>query len=486
MVSDEKGYVTQINKAAEKMLGFSQEELIGKHTSELISKDVKHAHRAGKVMIDLREKGAIKGFEANFIKKDGGLCPVELNITKLQDSDGKIVGAVAAIRDVSKQKQHEVALLQREEQFRAISESSPDAIITADSTGKILYCNKSVERIYGYTAEELVGQSIEILEQLKMRPTHRKRRDSLAKEGNLSYVGRTIEGIGIRKDGSEVAVEVSSSNWKIGGETVFGGIARDITERKQMEGQLKKSHDVLEKTVKQRTAELRKANEKLQLSEEYLKKFAGMLLSVREEERKNISTTLHDELGSMALSVTSKISIAEEEIKENNNAAAIKTLREGQAAVRKAVDDLRRVAVDLRPPNLEIMGLTAALTELLDKVKTQNKFKIIFRNELGNKKILEDRAIVIYRVIQEALTNTIKHAKAKTAKIRLYADKVNIHLDIADDGIGCDLNKALYRKGKPKIGIEGMRERVESLGGEFTITSVSRQGTQVKATVPMK
>ena len=108
---------------------------------------------------------------------------------------------------------------------------------------------------------------------------------------------------------------------------------------------------------------------------------------------------------------------------------------------------MRRLAVDLRPPNLEIMGLNAALTDFIDRAKEQTKLKIIFRNELGNKKIPEDMAIVIYRVIQEALTNIMKHAKAKTVRISLYAEKRNINIEIADDGVGCDLNKALYRKG---------------------------------------
>jgi signal transduction histidine kinase len=282
-------------------------------------------------------------------------------------------------------------------------------------------------------------------------------------------------------------VEVSASQWMIGDKMIFGGIVRDISQRKQMEVELRKSHDELEKKVNQRTAELREANEKLQISQEYLKKFSAMLLSAREDERKNISTTLHDELGSMALSVTSKISIAKEEVKDNNSKAALQALEEGQAAVRKAVDDLRRVAVDLRPPNLGIMGLNASLTDFIDKTKKQTKLKLIFRNELSNKKIMpEDTAIVIYRVIQEALTNIIKHAKAKNARVRLYTDKKNVNLDISDDGVGCNLDKVLYRKGKPKIGIEGMRERVESLGGEFIITSAPKQGTQLKTSLPKK
>ena len=148
----------------------------------------------------------------------------------------------------------------------------------------------------------------------------------------------------------------------IEGESYLAGLGIDITELKRIEQELKQAHDELEKKVKQRTAELREANEKLQISQEYLKKFAGMLLSAREEERKNISTTLHDELGSMAISVDSQISIAKEECKENNKQATFKALEQAQAALRKAVEDLRRLAVDLRPPNLEIVGLTPALT----------------------------------------------------------------------------------------------------------------------------
>ena len=295
-----------------------------------------------------------------------------------------------------------------------------------------------------------------------------------------------VEGLACKKDGTEFLTETSTSYWTIGGQIVFCGIVRDITQRKQMEEELRKSHDELEKKVKQRTAELSEANEKLKISQEYLKEFAGMLLSAREEERKNIATTIHDELGSMAIAVDSQISIAKEECNENNKQATFKALTNAQAALRKAVVDLRGLAVDLRPANLEIMGLNAALTDFIDKAKEQAKFKIIFRNELGNKKIPEDMAIVIYRVIQEALTNITKHAKAQKVSVRLHADKNKVHFEIIDDGIGFEVDKVSKRKGKLKIGIEGMRERVETLGGEFTITSAPKQGTQLKATLPKK
>ena len=80
MVSDEKGYVLRVNKAAEKMFGVNQEELIGKHSSELFPQDEKHPQIGFKMITELREKGFIKSFEANCLRKDGSLCPVELNI----------------------------------------------------------------------------------------------------------------------------------------------------------------------------------------------------------------------------------------------------------------------------------------------------------------------------------------------------------------------------------------------------------------------
>ena len=143
----------------------------------------------------------------------------------------------------------------------------------------------------------------------------------------------------------------------------------------------------------------------------------------------------------MAIAVDSQISIAKEECNENNKQATFKALTNAQAALRKAVEDLSRLAVDLRPPNLEIMGLNAAVTDFIDKAKEQAKFKITFRNELGNKKISEDTAIVIYRVIQEALTNITKHAKAQKMSVRLYSDKNKVHLDITDDGVGFEVDK---------------------------------------------
>jgi PAS domain S-box-containing protein len=545
--------------------------------------------------------------ESVAVRKDGTEFPVEICISDWKVNDRRYFTAI--LRDITERKQHEEALRESEERFRTIAESSPDAIITADSGGKIIYWNKAAETLYGYKAKEIVRKSIELLRPEVKRLVDRENREKFVKTGHSPYIGKTVEGLARRKDGTQFLTETSTSHWKVGDQIFFSGIVRDITERKllensleqekhfsnsvinslpgifylldaqghrirwnknletvtgysakelqnldalaliheddkaliagtikevfangqsevearlsgrhgkaipyfftgrrleiegksylagvgiditerkRMEKALEKAHAELEKKVLQRTAALKEANEKLQLSEKYLKKFAGLLLSAREEERKTIATNIHDELGSMAIAVDSQISIAKEECNENNKQATFKALTNAQAALRKAVEDLRRLAVDLRPPNLEIMGLNAAVTDFIDRAKEQAKFNIIFRNELGNKKISEDTAIVIYRVIQEALTNITKHAKAQKMSIRLHSDNNRVHLDITDDGVGFEVDNVSKRKGMLKIGIEGMKERVESLGGEFTITSTPKRGTQLKATLPNK
>jgi PAS domain S-box-containing protein len=411
------GYFKYVNPAWERMLGYQREELLARQFLDFIYPEDHYKNDAA--VKTLSSGKMLSDFENRYFHKNGSIR--YLSWTAAPSPEKGLIYCVG--RDVTERKQHEKVLQQREERFRAIAESSTDAIIASDSSGKIIYCNKAIERIYGYTADELVGKSVEVLMPARRRPKFRKSRASLIKKGSTTFVGNTLEKVGVRKDGREVPVEVSASQWMTGDQMIFGGIVRDITQRKQMEAELRRSHAALEKKVKQRTVALKEANKRLQISEEYLKKFAGMLLSAREEERKNIAVTIHDEVGSMAIAVDSQISIAKEECNENNKQATFKALTKAQAALRKAVVDLRKLAVDLRPPNLEIMGLNAALTDFIDRAKEQTKLKIVFKNELGNKKISEDMAIVIYRVIQEALTNIMKHAKAKTARISLYAEK---------------------------------------------------------------
>ncbi|MBN2374589.1 sensor histidine kinase [bacterium] len=274
---------------------------------------------------------------------------------------------------------------------------------------------------------------------------------------------------------------------------------------------------VLSERIASTEKKLRQHQEKLLISERNIKKFSQQILSIREEEKKKLSIDLHDELGSMAIALSSSLSISEEEIKENNQAGALKCIRDTRSALKKAINNLKMIAVDQMPPNLEIIGLHNALEEYVSRINKQTKVSINLDTNLDSLKIKDNIAIAIYRIVQEALNNILIHANARTVFITLYyksgtiakdikypedvienhdgvkKSKVNavypkgiIRLNISDDGRGFDVNKGLQQQGERfKIGIHGMKQRVESLGGVFIIKSEPKKGSEIDINIPV-
>ena len=463
------------------MFGYEEKVIVGKSYTNLLPERLRDQDQ--KAWQQFFKTGMLSHnkipFETLALRKNGSEFPIEITFSGWKAQGHYCFSFI--MRDITERKQAEEALENSESRYRELFNNSKNALViyeAIDDGRDFIFkeFNHAAENIEQLKKKALIGKFL-----TEAFPG--------VKEFGLLEVLRRVWKTGKPEDYPVAFYQDKRiSGWRDNyayklpsGEIVV--IYEDITERKRMEHELLRSHAELEKKVKQRTGELAKANKELQSSRDYLKKYAGMLLSVREEERRNISTTLHDELGAMAISVDSPMSIAKEEVKDNNRNAAIGAIEQAQAALRKAVGDLRRLAVDLRPPSLEIMGLTSALNDFIDNFKKHTTFKISFRNDLAKKKIPEDMAIVIYRVIQEALNNITRHAKANKVSVRLYPDKDKVHLDITDDGVGFDIDKVSKRRGKLKIGIQGMRERVESLEGEFSITSAPKRGTQIKATL---
>lgn len=143
----------------------------------------------------------------------------------------------------------EEALKLAEERFRAIAESTPDAVVEINSLGNIIFWNKAAERIYGYTKKEVTGKPIDSLLPERFRELSRKGRKEFFKTGSSSFEGKTIEATGLKKDGTEFPVEISFSIWKSGTTLLFGGIIRDITERKKAEEELTRERNFISAVI---------------------------------------------------------------------------------------------------------------------------------------------------------------------------------------------------------------------------------------------
>jgi PAS domain S-box-containing protein len=188
---------------------------------------------------------------------------------EIRDPDPHFLKAVeklgSDLGNVFERKYAEEALRASEERFRALAETANDAIVSADQQGNIIHWNKGAERTFGYSAAETLGKPLTIIMPERFRAAHRQGLERYRSTGEAHVIGKTVELVGRRKDGTEFPLELSLSSWKTGPGAFFTGIIRDITERKRAEEEVRKAKEELEIRVIERTAQLAQANEQLQL-----------------------------------------------------------------------------------------------------------------------------------------------------------------------------------------------------------------------------
>ncbi len=263
VICDDNGCIAKVNTAFEKILGFSEAELIGRHTAELPPQDELHLQIGKEMLVQGFNNGSVKNMETTWVRKDGTLCPIEFNATFLKNDQGDIAGAVCSIRDITHHKEAEKALWENQARYRAVVENAYDAIITVDSSGNITSWNDAAREMYGYEEKEVLGKSIVMLIPKPLRSTHLHGLENFAPGGNAPEIKNQLESYGLRKDGSLFPMDFSLSPWKTIDETYFTCIVRDITERKRIDNELRRHRDQLEEIVADRTVELKKANEQM-------------------------------------------------------------------------------------------------------------------------------------------------------------------------------------------------------------------------------
>ena len=271
------------NRALCRMLGYSLEELKNMgveniHPAEDLPFGFEHFDKIsrgdGCYAIEIRVK-----------RKDGVVFYADVSAYPLIFDGKQCIAGV--FRDLTELKLNEAALHESEARSRAFADSSPNSIIVTDINGKIFYWNKTVEKIYGYSAEEIAGKSIEFLWPEAKRSVDRKDRKILFKDLQTDYLGKTVETSGAKKDGTEITVYISTSCWEVDGQKFFGLIVQDISERKHIERELEKAHAELEIKVSQRTAELEDVNKALKVllkrnQEDKLEMEENILFNVKE------------------------------------------------------------------------------------------------------------------------------------------------------------------------------------------------------------
>lgn len=245
----------------------------------------------------------------------------------------------------------------------------------------------------------------------------------------------------------------------------------------------RKSLREVENRLKRESACNAKLVSEFQSSIQQSQQLAHQFLHALEEERKEISRELHDQVAqilagiNVRLAALKKASMLDHEILEER-------IAQTQLLVEESVEAVHNYARKLRPVMLDDLGLIPSIRSFIKDLPGGNGLRIRFKHDLEPRGLSNTKRTVLYRVAQEAITNVIRHAKATTLLIRLDIREEGVRLEVSDNGKSFNLKRILSSNLSKRLGLLGMRERVEMVGGVFDIQSPSGKGTEVRAEIP--
>ncbi|MGI8409491.1 MAG: PAS domain S-box protein [Pyrinomonadaceae bacterium] len=443
------GKIVEVNQAAVESYGYSREELLTMNVRELLepstlpllAEHLKQANDGG------------SNFETLHRRKDGTVFPVEVN-TSSADFGGEHL-IMGIVRDITERKRIETDLRESEERLRLILESVTDyAIFTTDINGKVTGWNPGAQIVFGYEPDEIIGLSADVL----FTPEDRKNLVPQKEMATALANGRAEdERWHMRKDESRFFASGVMTLLEDGGPLGFVKVARDQTVRMQAESALHK--------------------------QEMLKK----LVKSQEDERQRIARDLHDHLGQQMTGLRLKLKALKDACGDNE--PFCEQIGQVQEQARQIDGDVGFLAFELRPTALDDLGLDSALANFVKQWSRNYNIPAEFHSSrIGKKRLLPEIETNLYRIAQEALHNTLKHAKASGVNVLFERRKEHFVLILEDNGIGFNpevqINK-VTKSGKG-LGLIGMRERSSLVGGSLEIESSRGKGTTIFARVPAR
>ncbi|MDZ4714117.1 MAG: PAS domain S-box protein [Cytophagales bacterium] len=448
---DTTGTITEWNRQAEKIFGWSHREAIGKSLPEtIIPRQYQEQHTKGlrRYLATGEAKMLNRTIEITALSKGGHEFPIELSIIPIKQENNEFFCAfIRDITDRNKAQAEKQQLLNRNQQT---IETMLDGFILAETTGKIVDVNPAYCQMIGYTREELLRMNINQLEGELSEEEVIERIAIMLEKKSLQFQTKHR-----RKDRIALDLEVSISIMEFIEKPLVAAFVRDITARKLAEDEITSSNKLLTELT-------------------------GHLQTVREEERASLSRELHDELGQQLTAIKMDLSwinsnTPAKEAVAGRIAGAIKLTEE-------AVSSIRRINSELRPTLLDDLGLFAALDHQMKLFSKRSGIHCELRLNLEEPILGYSKAIAIFRVFQESLTNIARHAQAKRVLAILQGAPGYLELIISDDGIGFTQSRESKLK---SFGILGMTERAKMIGGTMEVVSKPGEGTTIRLFVPL-
>jgi len=451
--TDDKGiFILHEGKALEKV-GMKPGENVGVSAYDLFS-DLKVVEYNGNVISGksvlnrvLNGKN-LSGFtELNEVHFDNQFVPI-------LDINNHVKGLIGVATDVTISQKMEETLRESEARFRSLFENSLIGISTASHDGKLLQANPVCARMYGYENPEMMLAEVTNVGKLYANTADRKEvLRILERKGFMEAKEYEV----IRRDGSRFFVLVSACEIRDAeGKLLYNQATHiDLTERRKAVEEIRKSKKLLEDLHKH-------------------------LNEILENDRALISREIHDQIGQSLTALKLDLNWMRKYI--NTNKVAVTKLEGMIELVSTVIKDVQRISSDLRPGILDDLGLVAALEWYLSEFEERTGIRCNLKfddSTFGD----SQRNLVFFRVLQEALTNVIRHANASSVTVRLHQSKKGTTLTIQDNGIGMQPGKAESAK---SLGLIGMHERVKQFDGKVDISSKKGKGTKLTIFIPEK
>jgi two-component system CheB/CheR fusion protein len=438
LVRARDGVIVYANERYEQLFGYGPGELLGRHVSVLnAGEGGKPGETAEEIIRALRQKGVWKG-EVHNVKKDGAPFWTYANVSTFEHPEHGTVW-IGALADITERKAAESALHASEERLRAILSTASDAIITIDHRGIIRLVNAATERMFGYTAAEMIGQSLSLLMPSPYREAHAGYLARYLHTGEKHVIGTSREVEARRKDGSVFPTDLSVS--EIEHLKLFTGIHRDLTERKRLEREV---------------------------------------VEAASQEQRRIGQDLHDTVAQELTALNLLARDLAEDLR-TDPAHAARLVGQMGRGLQRSQDELRAVLRGLLPVAVDSEGLMAALADLCDRTRQEGKVACTFDCPAPVAVADNLTATHLYLIAQEAVHNAVKHARARQVRIRL-TDEERLALSVQDDGTGMPAAPTENQG----LGLRIMRNRAAIIGAALTIGPARPTGTVVTCALPRK
>jgi PAS domain S-box-containing protein len=450
-----------VNDAFVKMLGYSRRELIGQ-SSRLIYPDHEHYERAGRIKYRQLQLEPIGKVETKFRRKNGEVIDVLLSSVALNTNDISAGTTFTAV-DISQRNLSEMILKENEERYRTLFENMAQGVFYQASDGTLLNVNKAALKMLGVTKTQFLGK------------------DGIPPKWKV--VNENMEEIPDEKHPVRISL-VSGKKVKDKVIGVFNPRLKKfvwllVNTQPQFRSGSAKPYQVF--VTLHDLTEIKNAEIELKKSYEEIKKLSRHTEEIREEERKQIARNLHDELGQILTATKMDVSWIKNKLKGKEE-LLVQRADATLEIIDQAIRGIQQITSELRPPILDNLGLYEALKSLV--ADFHKRTGLLTYIELPEKEtpLNPDFNISLYRIIQEALTNVIRHAQAGQIRLKIIEKNNTLEIQISDNGKGIQEEKVLS---SDSLGLIGIKERVIRWKGEFSITGKPEEGTKLRISFPL-